>query len=274
MSEQIATALLAAMERLLRPLVRILLRNGIAYGQSAEVLRKVYTDVAYDDFTLPGRKQTVSRVAVLTGLTRKEVKRLHELPPGDLADSHERYNRSIRVITGWLTDAQFLAADGEPAELPLSGATGSFEALVKKHSGDMPPRAVFQALAAAGSVAERDGRAVLLRRAYVPGGDPVDKIAILGSDCAELLDTIDHNLVSPRDALHYQRKVSSATLRADQVEAFRELSAARSQALLEELNAWLSQREVAEGSDQPGRAVSLGIYFYRERDTDSEESST
>lgn len=273
MSEKVTKALIAAAERLLRPLVRILLRNGIAYGQFAEIARKVYTDVAYRDFAISGKKQTISRVAVLTGLTRKEVKRLLEQVPGDGSESHQRYNRAIRVISGWLNDPQFHDERGQPADLPFAGGDASFEALVKKHSGDMPPRAMFNALAAGGSVGEDQGSVRLLRHAYVPGGDPIDKIAILGSDTAELLETIDHNLVASADQARYQRKVSSETLRASEVAAFRALAAQKSQELLEEMDAWLNQREVSDGDEEAGEQVSLGIYYYHSDDTREEQKS-
>ncbi len=69
-------ALLAAYRHLLTPLVRILLRNGISYLEFAEVARQVFVDVAGRDFTLPKRKISLSRIAIMTGLSRKEVARL------------------------------------------------------------------------------------------------------------------------------------------------------------------------------------------------------
>jgi len=94
----------SAVRRLLRPLVRILLRNGVAYGALAELIRKVYVDVAYEEFSPAGKKQTVSRVSGLTGLTRKEVKRLAEMEETDSVSGQERYNRAVRVIGGWMKD--------------------------------------------------------------------------------------------------------------------------------------------------------------------------
>ncbi|MBI5462315.1 MAG: hypothetical protein HY941_09040 [Gammaproteobacteria bacterium] len=253
-----------AIVTLLRPLVRILLRNGVAYGTFAELAKKAYADVAFDDFGDAGRKQTVSRVSALTGLTRKEVKRLLELPALYDAELDRRYNRAVRVISGWLNDHEFLGADAQPARLPVDGEHGSFAALVRRYSGDIPTQAMLAVLARADCVVREDEGIRLTRHAYIPAGDPIDKVRILGTDVGELVTTIDHNLTNAAD-LRFQRKVSDAHVASGAVPAFRALSAERAQALLEELDAWLAQHavgaETADANETP-RYVSLGIYYY------------
>jgi hypothetical protein len=264
MAEPVQETLTRALLRLLKPLVRVLLRNGIAYGSFAELAKKTYVDVAFEDFAPTGRKQTISRVSALTGLTRKETKRLHEMERGDADASQQRYNRAIRVISGWLNDAEFHDHSGHPAPLPVEGERGSFAALVKKYSGDMTTQSMLAVLSTASSVA-RDGDSVrLVRHAYVPGNDPADKLHILGTDTAELIATIDHNLVSEKDRLRFQRKVSNHRVREDALPEFQALAANRGQALLEELDAWLTRHEVAGDAADGERAhyVSLGIYYY------------
>lgn len=272
MSENVQQALSSAILKLLRPLVAILLRNGIAYGTFAELAKKVYVDVAFEQFGSPGKRPTVSHASALTGLTRKEVRRLLDVTGPDDLGAAERYNRAIRVISGWLQDAQYHDAEGRPADLPLEGCTGSFASLVKKYSGDVPTQAMLSVLVSSGSVEERDGCLRLVRPAYVPGNDPVDKIHILGSDAHELIATIDHNLTSPPGELFFQRKVSNDNVHPDALAGFRRLSGAKAQALLEELDAWLAQNELAGGADGPPKQVSLGIYYF-ERNS-SEENNT
>lgn len=259
---------------LLRPLVRILLRNGIAYDSFAELAKKVYVDVAYDDFAPEGKKQSISHVSALTGMTRKEAKRLRELQHTEKSDNRQRYNRATRVISGWVNDDEFRTASGKPASLALEGRSGSFSALVKKYSGDITPRAMLTALETAKSVRVTNGRARLVTQAYLPGKDSAEKIAILGTDTAELIATIDHNLVSREETLRFQRKVSNTCLRTASLPRFQALAARRSQSLLENLDAWLSEHEVdpADTDEDKGCYVSLGIYFF-EKSTDEEEPS-
>ena len=274
MAEPIQKTLTRAIHALLRPLVRILLRNGIAYGSFAELAKKTYVEVAFEDFAPEGKKQTVSRVSALTGLTRKEAKRLHEMGQDEPDLGQQRYNRAIRVISGWLNDAEFHDPTGQPLALPVDGQRGSFAALVKKYSGDMTTQSMLAVLSAASSVAREDDRVHLVRHAYVPGKDPADKLHILGTDTAQLIATIDHNLVSGPDDLRFQRKVSNHRVHPDAVSEFRALSTRKAQALLEEFDAWLAKHETAGGEqdDDQGCYVSLGIYYY-ENPTNEEDPS-
>lgn len=274
MTRSIQQTLTRALLILLKPLVRILLRNGIAYGSFAELAKKTYVDVAFEFFAPKGKKQTVSRASAMTGLTRKETKRLHELETPDAGSSEQRYNRAVRVISGWLNDAAFRDAEGQPAVLPVDGDAPSFAALVKKYSGDITTQAMLAVLQAASSVEKTAQGVKLVQHAYLPGNDPGEKLAILGTDTAELVATIDHNLVAAADQRRFQRKVSNHKVRADAVAAFRALSADKAQALLEELDAWLSEHETEAGEDgdASGHYVSLGIYFF-ERGPEKEDNA-
>ncbi len=259
-------ALSAALLVLLRPLVKILLRNGIAYGAFAELAKKTYADVAYHDHVFPGKKQTFSRVSAITGLTRKEAKRLLELEETDDQGANKRYSRAIRVISGWLHDARYCDDKGEPLDLPVDKGEPSFASLVKKYSGDITTLAMYQTLSSAGNVATTDdGHIRLVSHAYIPSNDPVDKINILGMDAGELITTIDHNLTAPESQLRFQRKVSNKQICLDSIPEFKQLSAEESQALLEKLDHWLAQHECKGTPGQPKKKaayVSLGIYFY------------
>ena len=151
MSSRFNKTLNASIIKLMYPLVRFLLRNGVAYGTFSELVRKVYVDVAFSDFAPEGKRQTVSRVSALTGLTRKEVKRLLELETPDDAAGRQRFNRGVRVISGWVNDRRFQDTDGNPAKLPLEGRRKSFALLVKEYSGDIPTRAMLAMLEEAGT---------------------------------------------------------------------------------------------------------------------------
>jgi Family of unknown function (DUF6502) len=274
MAKDIQQTLSHSVLAILKPLVRILLRNGIAYGSFAELAKKVYVDVAFEDFSPDGKKQSISHVSAMTGLTRKEAKRLHELEQTDSNESKQRYNRAIRVISGWLNDAGFHDRRGKPAILPLDGDHASFAALVKKYSGDITPKAMLAVLKTAHSVEIKGDMVRLVAHAYIPGNDVVDKITILGTDTAELIATIDHNLVSSDDDLRFQRKVSNRYVRADAVPRFQALATKRSQALLEKFDSWLAENEIDpdDPDSNQGRYVSIGIYYY-ENSSDNEEQS-
>jgi hypothetical protein len=253
-----SVSLINAVTRLLRPLVKILLRNGIDYGTFAEVIRKVYVDAAFDHIKEAGKRPTISSISAITGLTRKEAKRLKELDMPESHLTHQRYNRAIRVISGWLNDSRFLDTKSQPVSLPIEEGENSFTNLVKSYSGDIPPSAMLDVLEASNTIA-RDGDFVsLTQHAYIPENDPVEKIDILGTDVAELIQTINHNLSSPSDQLLFQRKVSNARVKAGAVPVFKKLAAKKSQELLEELDNFLAKNET---TDPAANYVALGIYY-------------
>jgi Family of unknown function (DUF6502) len=269
------TALSRAVQRLLRPLVRILLRNGVSFGTFADLAKWLYVDVATQEFAIAGRKQSTSRVAVLTGLTRKEVQRLRKpAMPGD-HEATERYNRAARVIAGWRREKEFLDAEGRPATLPMSGETGTFTSLVKRFSGDMPVRAVLDELRRVGAIAElADGRVQLVTRAYIPTTSETDKLHILGTDVAHLIATIDHNLRPDAMEPFFQRKVAYDNLPDQVLPEFRKLSAEKAQLLLEELDRWLAQhdRDTQPGIEGTGRNwAGVGTYYFEEPHSVEEE---
>jgi hypothetical protein len=264
MSRKYNKILFASLLRLMRPLVHILLRNGIAYGTFSELVRQVYVDVAFADFAPERRKQTVSRISALTGLTRKEVKRLLELNTPDDTASQERFNRGIRVISGWVNDRRFHDSDGKPTDLPVDGKPESFAVLVKDYSGDIPTRAMLSMLEEAGSVRLMGDKVRLVRHAFVPGSDPLDKIQVLGTDVAELITTIDHNLTARPDDLLFQRKVAYDNIDPAAVPKLQKLTFTKAQTLLEQLDRQYASSELGEESGATGKYISLGIYYYEQ----------
>jgi hypothetical protein len=211
-----------------------------------------------------GWKHTFSRVSAMTGLTRKETKRLYELENNTINEAGERYNRAIRVISGWVNDKRYQTKQGGQKILPVVGNSISFTSLVKEYSGDIPTQAMLAVLKKAGSVIENEKGIELVSHAFVPGDDPVDKLNILGTDAAELIATIDHNLTNPPDQLLYQRKVSNTNIDPEAIETFRKLSAKKAQALLESLDTWLTEHELTDSPDknsEHGQYASLGIYY-------------
>ena len=273
MSPTVNRAISAAVLRLLRPLVRILLRNGMPYGAFAELAKRVFVEVAHNEYRIPGRKPSISRVSVLTGLSRKEVQRIMGLSPPDDITAIAQYNRAARVLSGWVRDC--VDAQGHPLPLPFEGAEPCFATLVKRYSGDVPPRAILDELLRVGAVTrEQDGRLRLRVRAYVPLTDEIQKLGILGRDVQELIATIDHNMTCAPPAARLQRKVSYDNLPIEALPLLRRLAHESGQALLEDLDRWMAahDRDANPAAAGSGRArASIGIYYYEE--TLSEENS-
>jgi hypothetical protein len=260
----------AAVVRVLRPLVRLLIRNGMSYGSFADLSKRVFVDIADKDFSIEGKKQTVSRVSVITGLSRKEVARVQSLPVvADDTAQQEQYNRAARIISGWVNDEDYQDDQGQPALLPVEGSEISFASLVKKYSGDVPVRALLDELLRVGAVLKQDNKMLTLKeRAYVPRAGDLENVAILGVDVAGLLNTIDNNLQPEQKQALFQRKVYYDNLPEEALEELRAMTREHGQVLLEKLNKWMVQqdRDTSDKKNGTGRfAAGVGVYLFEER---------
>ncbi|PWB60827.1 MAG: hypothetical protein C3F14_12465 [Deltaproteobacteria bacterium] len=208
-------------------------------------------------------------------MSRKEVLRVKRLPPPDDLGAVERYNRAARVLGGWIRDRRFADPYGDPAVLRLEGKGATFAELVKTYSGDEPARAVLDELLRVGA-AERlaDGRVRLVERAYIPKGGEVDKIGILGVDVADLVSTIDNNIVR-RDPPFFQRKVCYDNLPVEAIPELRMQANGRAQRLLEALDLWMSghDRDTNPQASGTGRVrAGVGIYYFEGEPSEEKES--
>ena len=268
-SRNITQALSDAARTILRPLVRVLLRNGIPFGAFADLARGVYIEVAEKEFALEGKRQTVSRISTLTGLTRKEVGRIQaaETPPAP--PDAERYHRPARVIGGWVRSKAYHDRRGRPADLPMEGERASFSALVREFSGDIPPRAIADELLRVGAIEILpDGGVRLLTRAYIARGDQADKIGILGDDVADLIRTIDHNLTCPPDEAYFQRRVSYDNIPQEARPTLKKALSRRAQSCLEAMDRVLAaaDRDRSPASKGSGRLrTGVAIYYFEEQ---------
>ena len=281
MSSQNPDPLERALEMLLLPVVRLALKRGLAFGRFSEMLKRAYVAAARRDFTVPGRKLSLSRVAVLTGMTRKEASRLmQEDPDRDLGKRMVRQvNRAARVVSAWVEDPAYQDRRGAPASLPFESGLGpSFSALVSEHGADVGARAVLDELIRVGAAGEReDGLLYLIERAYIPSADDGQKLDMLGTDVADLVASIEHNLDPKSEVPFFQRKVSYDRLPVSYLPLLRERLSKHGQSFLEELNADMAAHdldtrpdEASEDGSEQARAM-IGIYYYEESRNDEDE---
>ncbi|MDY6994016.1 MAG: DUF6502 family protein [Pseudomonadota bacterium] len=272
--DEVKQALSFAVCQLLRPLVRILLRYGIPFGSFMELAKHIYVEIAVEHFALPNRKQTDSRISVLTGLTRKEVKQIRNSSLETVTDTTARYHRAARVISGWIQDRSFLDGWGAPAILSLEGEGPTFSKLVNQYSGDIPVRAILDELLRVNAIERlEDGRLRLIQPAYIPSSSDVDKLAILGTDVALLIETIEHNLFNPTEPAYFQRKVAYDNLPQEAVAQLATMTHEQGHHLLKELNAWLMTQDRDNNPEVSGKGrkyAGVGIYFFEHDVTETD----
>lgn len=134
------------MGQLLFELALALLPRGVTPSSFSKLAREAFIRAAAGHARLRNGKVNHSKVAALTGLPRREIKRILDNSPSRLEQDHTTRMPSERVVRGWLTDPRFLTTRGRPKSLTITGTMFSFERLVKEYGGDVSPRAVLEEL--------------------------------------------------------------------------------------------------------------------------------
>ncbi|OOZ38551.1 DUF6502 family protein [Solemya elarraichensis gill symbiont] len=262
------SALFNAIYRLLTPLVRFLLRKEVSFDAFSQLARKVYVDISEERLLESEGKATTSRIAIVTGLTRKDVAKLRTLSVDSTAMT-PRYNRSSKVISGWLHDSDFYDSRKQPRMLNPDGEHPSFESLVSRYSGDMPYRAMLKELLGTETVElSATGKIRLLKRSFIPHDDESEGISILGNEAHNLIDTIDHNLNSDsKEDLRFQRNVAYDNLPEEALPEFKIFVEENGQRMIDQFNRWLAarDRDVTGNTEGTGRMkAGVGIYYFEE----------
>jgi hypothetical protein len=268
MNNKTQQVLFRALYRLLRPMVRLLMRHGVSYRLFADVARHVYVDVAEEDFALPGRKPSNARIAVLTGINRKDIAKLKERPHPLADGTIDNPTPCSRIITAWINHARFHDPDGQPLELLIDDdpAEPNFTELVRDFSSDVPVRAILDELERMGAVVKHDGRVRLVVQAYVPQEDLAENIRIFGTAAADLMGTMDYNIAKLGTAF-IQRTVSYDDIPVELLDRIRQRSRTDGEAFLLQVNDWLADcdREQTPSLIGSGRArAGIGIYYFEQ----------
>jgi len=197
--EQGNTVVVAAVRKIMRPLVKFLIANQITYPHLINLLKSTYVDVAEKNFIVEGKKQTDSRINLLTGVHRKDVKRLRS----EQENPTERpANISIgaQLIARWVGDKSLLNEDGSPKTLPLQDddefSMNSFEGLVANIAkGDIRPRVVLDELMRLDMVElDPDHNVILKTKAFTPNRGQEEKLYFFGKNIEDHLRAGVHNL--------------------------------------------------------------------------------
>jgi len=261
-----------AVYSILKSLIGFMFRSGISFGEFSELAKKAYVKEIEKELLASGEKATTSKIAIITGLTRKEVAAIRKEAPlkGGVSQQH---NRAVRVISGWLSDSTYCDKQGKAKVLTVQGKKGSFEALVSQYSGDMPYRAVMNELIRTGAVELKEKTKVaLIRAAHIPSADDNEKYALLGEDVPLLISTIKHNIMEENLEPFYQRKVSYDNVPKEHLEDFKKIAKEENQALLEKLNKWLLAHDMGKKTIINPMKVGVGVYYFEEFNETQEDS--
>ena len=262
MSYDLHQTLRNACRALLRPIALVLLRGGITWKEFADISKSVFVSVATEEFGIRGRPTNISRVSILTGISRKEVKRQRDLLDGHDEPASSKTTDATRLLSGWHQDAGYLDSNSAPRALPATGAAPSFESLFATYGGDTPEQTLIRELRNAGSVEENAaGELVALRRYHMPAAMDEGNLRFFGTNLYDHANTLSNNLAPDGRTKRLEGFAIDKHVDPAHIEAFRQLIDQRGQELLEEIDDWLANHRI-KPSDVNTAPVRLGLGVY------------
>jgi len=253
----------------LKPIARILLRFGIGFREFSEIAKTAFVDVASSDFGLRGRPTNISRIAVMTGLTRKEVKRLRDKINAGQHAVVVKTTPMWDVLHHWHADSEFLDADGRPAVIPFQGENGSFSRLVKRFAGDIPPGAMRTELKRVGAVLEDDqGNLQVVKRSFRPELDHESLISLLIHGVYALLTNVSHNTDPGISDERWRSRIAfTRSIRASDIPRMKRIVGDRIVEFAETVDDVFMAYETlhdSEHADEETATVAVGIYYFED----------
>ena len=267
MPGQPRAAVVSALRRVLRPLVRLLVSQGITFPFLSDLLKSVYVETAASEFTVGGKLATDSRLTLLTGVHRKDVRRLRRETSVD-AEPTQAMTLGTQIVARWLGDPAYHDRSGAPRALPRTPSKGgaeSFAALAEKVSKNVRPRSVLDELVRLGVVeVDADDRVRLVTRGFVPGKEVDAKAFYFGEALHDHLAAGVHNLGGGRPAW-LERSVYYDELSKASIAELQAKSERLTMQVLQEIN---RDGMALEARDPPAAGermrMRLGVFFYAE----------
>ena len=261
MKKNVNAALLTACRMLLRPIALLLLKGGVTWREFSELSKSVFVSVATEEFGIGGRPTNVSRVSILTGISRKEVKRQRDLLEAAAPEASLKTTDATRLLSGWHQDPDYLDPTGQPLPLPLTGDKPSFKTLFDAYGGDTPEQTLLKELRHANSIHDDNGNVVAARRYHMPGDLDPGGLLFLGTNLFDHGQTLASNVGDVAAPKWLEGFAVDDRIDPEAVEAFREYIDRRGQQFLEEVDAWLGQHRV-DANDSNTTPVRLGMGVY------------
>jgi len=259
-------SILRACYAFLVPIARFLLRSGVSFREFSDIARLAFVHVATEDYGIRGRPTNISRVAAMTGIARKDVRRLRELGNAYFDDPRSRLSPLGDVLQAWCTNPRYVDEEGRPRPIPYSGGDVSFEQLVQVYAGDVPAGALKVELLRFGAIVEDErGNLRVARREIIPKDWDERLFTSLAFSLKALATTIAHNTDPNRTGPpRIERFVQSGFLASASRERLERIIRIRLVNFAEEIDDVFSNGELTD--EKRGRRIGVGLYFHEDSD--------
>lgn len=250
--------LVRALRTLLRPVVRLMIAVGLNARDFIEILKTVYVEIARDEYGKRGRKSNISKTAILTGLTRREVARLSSVSASDPLNLQDPMVPVGRVLSTWHQDPKYLDDRGRPRVL---GQATEFAALIADCRGDIPVTAIIKELELSRCIRIERGNVQVTSRYFMPV--PLEPRAIerLGRVFGDFSSSIVFNVMNTNNQRpRFEGRAVDASVSVASIDAFHNYLDRRGQEFLEEMDDWLGDHAESHADSATAR-VGVGVYM-------------
>jgi hypothetical protein len=269
-----SAAVLQQIALVLHPMVKLLLAHGVAYPQLAETLKGIFVEVAQRETEPGARRMTDSKLAVTTGIHRKDIKRLRAAevqPVPGVSIGNAPANLTSAVVTRWLSNPGYCDKDGIPKTLHRRGDKApSFEMLVKSISTDVHSRTVLNELNRLDLIEASNDSIRLRVDAFVPKSDFAQMLGYMGANLHDHAAAAVRNMLGTQPAF-LEQSIYSEAIHADAIDELAVLARQHWTHILKEFVPQVARHEPDEsGAKEEVRnptqraRIRIGMYFYAE----------
>ena len=260
--------LLDTLVRVLVPLVRLMIAKGVTFQMASEVLKRAYVRSANEHF-VEGDEASGTKLSLLTGLNRKEIRRLTSAEPDKERPPMASYATAVAAM--WRTNRRWRDREGDPKVLPRRTTNNnlSFDDLVRSVTTDHRPTAVFDELVRLGIVEIEEDNVRLVSSSFFSPTDLDDKLARLSENIEDHLTAAVTNVIEPFPQF-LERSVFSDELSEASAATLHTVARDEWQRMF---NTVLEKATALESDDAVENRVAntrmrVGIYFYSEKSKD------
>jgi len=270
-------ALIKAVSMLCRPLIRLLIEKGITFPQLRDLLKELYVEVAGKDFSLDGKEPSDSRIFVLTGIHRKDIKRIRQQEEPAYSNVTASASISGEIIARWTSLPEYMDEKGNPRPLLKNSKADDvdFEGLVSSVNKDVRPKVILEEWLRLNIVRLKDDYLVLNKSAFVTNKEFNELAYYLGHNVHDHVASCVNNILEENEPM-LERSVYYARLKEDSVNKLNAIANKKGNELLQHLNKQAIRfYEADKDSEDANYRMRLGVYWYqsqltRDNATDAE----
>ena len=249
---------------LMKPLVRVLISQGITAPAFYRIVKRAYVAVAEEDLKSDGFNPTASRIRVMTGVHRKDVNAFRSGESRAKPGQAEKVPIMARVLGKWLASDETTDDRNRPLPLPRSAQDGPcFDKLVKSVNRDVWPRTVLDELLRQGLVTiDADGLIHADADGYVDPADMGQKLDFFSENVGDHLSAAAENLLASQPR-YIERAVLCNRLLPSSITEIEKMADQLGNTTLNELNRIAHQKQSEDMDDEDANErFRFGIFFY------------